>query len=103
MVAAAQLLAEGVGFEPTELSFNGFQDRRLKPLGHPSVTNSPACYPYRSLPFPGEGLLYHFQTAHIRTKRGRYDYRSVFLLAVLQDRYQRTPDREAGPVQRVDV
>ena len=31
-----QRVAEGVGFEPTELSFNGFQDRRLKPLGHPS-------------------------------------------------------------------
>ena len=30
-------MAEGVGFEPTELSFNGFQDRRLKPLGHPSL------------------------------------------------------------------
>ena len=30
-------VAEGVGFEPTELSFNGFQDRRLKPLGHPSL------------------------------------------------------------------
>jgi hypothetical protein len=32
-------LAEGVGFEPTELSLNGFQDRRLKPLGHPSGEN----------------------------------------------------------------
>lgn len=32
------VLAEGVGFEPTELSFNGFQDRRLQPLGHPSGT-----------------------------------------------------------------
>ncbi len=30
-------VAEGVGFEPTELSLNGFQDRRLKPLGHPSL------------------------------------------------------------------
>ena len=30
-------MAEGVGFEPTELSLNGFQDRRLKPLGHPSL------------------------------------------------------------------
>ncbi len=29
-------MAEEVGFEPTELSFNGFQDRRLQPLGHPS-------------------------------------------------------------------
>jgi hypothetical protein len=27
-------MAERVGFEPTELSLNGFQDRRLKPLGH---------------------------------------------------------------------
>ena len=31
-------MAEGVGFEPTELSLSGFQDRRLKPLGHPSAT-----------------------------------------------------------------
>jgi hypothetical protein len=31
------LLAEGEGFEPPDLSVNGFQDRRLKPLGHPSV------------------------------------------------------------------
>ncbi len=32
------LVAEGVGFEPTEprSGLNGFQDRRLKPLGHPS-------------------------------------------------------------------
>ena len=33
----ALLLAEGEGFEPPDLSVNGFQDRRLKPLGHPSV------------------------------------------------------------------
>ncbi len=31
------LLAEEVGFEPTELSLNGFQDRRLRPLGHSSA------------------------------------------------------------------
>ncbi len=31
-------MAEEVGFEPTELAFNGFQDRRLKPLGHSSAT-----------------------------------------------------------------
>ena len=29
-------MAEEVGFEPTVLSYNGFQDRRLKPLGHSS-------------------------------------------------------------------
>jgi hypothetical protein len=28
------ILAEREGFEPPELSLNGFQDRRLKPLGH---------------------------------------------------------------------
>jgi hypothetical protein len=32
-------MAEGVGFEPTSLSGYGFQDRRLRPLGHPSVCN----------------------------------------------------------------
>ena len=37
-------MAEGVGFEPTELSLNGFQDRRLKPLGHPSGVCVSALY-----------------------------------------------------------
>lgn len=32
-------MAEEVGFEPTRLSPNGFQDRLLKPLGHSSVTH----------------------------------------------------------------
>lgn len=32
-----RMLAAAVGFEPTELSFNGFQDRHLKPLGHAAV------------------------------------------------------------------
>ncbi len=30
-------VAVGEGFEPPELSLNGFQDRRLKPLGHPTA------------------------------------------------------------------
>ena len=31
-------MAEGVGFEPTSrFTGSGFQDRRLKPLGHPSA------------------------------------------------------------------
>jgi hypothetical protein len=32
-------MAEEVGFEPTDLSVNGFQDRRLRPLGHSSIYN----------------------------------------------------------------
>ncbi len=35
-----RLMAEGEGFEPPDLSINGFQDRRLKPLGHPSADES---------------------------------------------------------------
>ena len=32
-----QYLAEGVGFEPTiPIRYNGFQDRRIRPLCHPS-------------------------------------------------------------------
>ncbi len=30
-------MAEGVGFEPTKLSFAGFQDRCTRPLCEPSV------------------------------------------------------------------
>jgi hypothetical protein len=41
-------MAEREGFEPPELSLNGFQDRRLKPLGHLSVKNIPL---KRSEPF----------------------------------------------------
>ncbi len=40
-------MAEGVGFEPTELSFNGFQDRRLKPLGHPSILQMRSNYHFK--------------------------------------------------------
>ena len=33
-------MAEEVGFEPTVLSYNGFQDRRLQPLGHSSAPDA---------------------------------------------------------------
>ena len=33
-------MAEEEGFEPPELSLNGFQDRRLKPLGHSSPSGN---------------------------------------------------------------
>ena len=74
-------LAEGAGFEPANLSVNGFQDRRLRPLGHPSsallivtqvqskinvflppvwATNLPTCrnlLPQPVFHFPGEADL----------------------------------------------
>jgi len=36
-VATLPILAERVGFEPTELSLGGFQDRCHQPLGHLSA------------------------------------------------------------------
>ena len=69
-------MAEEVGFEPTELSFNGFQDRRLKPLGHSS-----------KLKF----LLAFFDlvpTSKIRSKYLGDDNTAVFLLVVFKDRHQ---------------
>ena len=48
------LVAEGVGFEPPVLAHNGFQDRRLQPLGHPSK----------------RGCSYHFAQA-LSTRRPR--------------------------------
>src|SRR5712691_10845905 len=60
------VLAEGVGFEPTELSLSGFQDRRLKPLGHPSA--SP----------PGRGTIVNTRRALNRWRPGlRRDVRML--------------------------
>ncbi len=39
---ARSIMAEGEGFEPPDLSINGFQDRRLRPLGHPSKIHASA-------------------------------------------------------------
>ena len=65
------LVAEGVGFEPTELALNGFQDRRLRPLGHPSASNQkvtedvsrhgPHC--------PTPRLIYHRPRRHVNSFR----------------------------------
>jgi hypothetical protein len=40
--SAVRIVAEREGFEPPDLSINGFQDRRLKPLGHLSVRSMSA-------------------------------------------------------------
>ena len=52
-------MAEEVGFEPTELSFNGFQDRRLQPLGHSSVLK---LFPALSGNKIGEYSMYFFNS-----------------------------------------
>ena len=42
-------LAEGEGFEPPDLSINGFQDRRNRPLCHPSETRTTPLHLTRSI------------------------------------------------------
>lgn len=43
-----------------------------------------------------------FQAAHIRTQHFRHLNATVGLLVVFQHRHQRTANRQAGAVQRVD-
>ncbi len=44
------IMAEGAGFEPANLSVNGFQDRRHRPLGHPSELSSACALKHATLP-----------------------------------------------------
>src|SRR6516225_7681838 len=43
-----------------------------------------------------------FEAAHIATERFGHDDRAVALLVILEDRDQRSADREPGTVQRMD-
>ena len=79
-------LAEGVGFEPTELSFNGFQDRRLKPLGHPSAKCSAD----------------YFQPPHVWPQCLGDRDRPIGLLEIFQDSHDGSPYGQAGTVQGMD-
>ena len=67
-------------------TFNGFQDRRLQPLGHPSRDD--VCL---------FGLLRFddLQAIHIGAKGVGDPDRAVCLLVVLEDGDQRPTDREA--------
>ena len=76
------ILAEGVGFEPTELSFNGFQDRRLKPLGHPS-----------------ENLADTLHSSHVRPECLRNSHLPVGLLEIFKNRHYRPADSQPGTIQ----
>ena len=85
---AANMLAEGAGFEPARLSSNGFQDRRHRPLGHPSIMMF-VCFPRflsRSNPF---------KASHIGTQDFRYDDAAVSLLIVFHYGHNRSADGQA--------
>ena len=90
-------MAEREGFEPPELSLNGFQDRRLKPLGHLSVPENlflqaPSAQSCDHVLFPG---FYPLRPAHILPEHFRNHHGSVGLLIVLQDRHDRTSHGKA--------
>lgn len=78
-------MAEGVGFEPTGLSTNGFQDRRIKPLCHPSreythystagrsgLTRSTACMSKNDREATGRGFRYCARHSGMITKQIEY-------------------------------
>ncbi len=88
-------MAEREGFEPPELSLNGFQDRRLKPLGH--LSGFTDCL-NRSNRLTGP-LRYSFRPAHVRPEHFGDDHAPVCLLIVLQDGHHGPADREARAVQ----
>ena len=82
------MLAEGAGFEPARLSSNGFQDRRHRPLGHPSIMMF-VCFPRflsRSNPF---------KASHIGPQDFRYDDAAVSLLIVFHYGHNRSADGQA--------
>src|SRR5450759_4970568 len=85
------LLAEGAGFEPANLSVNGFQDRRHRPLGHPSVR-----YAFM-LPRGGNSV----NPSHVGPERLGDDDAPVRLLVVLQDRDEGSSHGEARTVKGV--
>ncbi len=93
-------MAEGVGFEPTELSFSGFQDRRLKPLGHPSIAYDALT---RKLYPPPRRLLRGDRPGpvHIGPQRLGDLHGSVGLLVILEHGHQRPSHREPGAVERM--
>ena len=102
-------MAEGVGFEPTEVSLNGFQDRRLQPLGHPSTMfDSTINRPGRQVPIwhCGDlnrriysGLAYFFKPAHIRPQHIRDNNGAVGLLVIFQHRHEGSPDRKSRAIE----
>ena len=104
-------MAEEVGFEPTELAFNGFQDRRLKPLGHSSVILNNITEKlwdcnenYREMQdkpivFDGFPMLCQLffdllQTTHIRNQHFRNQHGAIFLLIIFQHRQQSSPNSQ---------
>ena len=59
-------MAEGVGFEPTKLSFAGFQDRCTRPLCEPSKGKSTGKFAYLELDL----TLVNLQLSH----RGNHEH-----------------------------
>ena len=100
-------MAEEVGFEPTDLSIYGFQDRRLQPLGHSSVkTNWKIILncknqntDYNTVVItPDLSDLTNFIGPHIMPQDLGYYNRTVILLEILQNCRQCTSNCQARTI-----
>jgi hypothetical protein len=91
-------LAERVGFEPTDLSVNGFQDRRNRPLCHLSARDCTATPDAAGLhqARPASGLASVDPVeADIRPEHVRYVDRAILALVGFQDRGDRAGEGES--------
>ena len=88
--------------------FNGFQDRLLQPLGHPSIAKVHS-YPmqkkvYHRATSMSTSLLcgfrrnYYFQASHIRAQNLRYYHGTVCLLIVFENSRHGSPHCHPGTV-----
>jgi len=66
--ATRAVQAEEEGFEPPVLSYNGFQDRRLKPLGHSSRIGEGACTTLTPRTSSALSASTHFSTTQHRNR-----------------------------------
>ena len=75
-------MAEREGFEPPELSLNGFQDRRLKPLGHLSGLSLRSSLEPPAL---NGSWRYFLCPTHVFTKRFGNEHAPVRLLEIFEN------------------
>ena len=58
-------------------------------------------HPSRFRSMTVQGLFQPLLSAHVRTQSFRHSNGTIFILAIFQNRHQRTTHRQAGTVQRV--
>ena len=80
-------MTEGTGFEPVNLSVNGFQDRRHRPLGHPSAMTLISGLKF-ILNLSGNPV----NSFHVRPEHVGNNNASIGLLEIFQNSHYGSPD-----------